>query len=63
MKAFQSLDLSDPKRSFEYVGNCHDEEILVVEVNVFLHQDEVGIQGVSVGAVLSDYQRVRVENV
>ena len=27
-----------------------------------LFQDEVGIEGVSVGAVLSDYQRIRVEH-
>ena len=33
---------------------------LTVQSNL---QDEVGVQGVSVGAVLSDYQRVRVEHV
>ena len=26
-------------------------------------KDEMGVEGVSVGAVLSDYQRIRVENV
>lgn len=36
-------------------------------LNLFLYinvlQDKEGVEAVSVGAILSDYQRVRVENV
>lgn len=45
----------------------HDEEShvhLFLMLYVFLYfQEKEEVEGISVGAILSDYQRVRVENV
>lgn len=50
------------QRGKVYVPSEHDEveDLYELLVNV---QNEVSIEAVSVGAILSDYQRVRVENV
>lgn len=37
---------------------------LFLKLNLFLYfQEKEEVEGISVGAILSDYQRVRVENV
>lgn len=37
--------------------------IISIPCSLSFFQDKEGVEGVSVGAILSDYQRVRVENV
>ncbi|XP_021257393.1 diphthine--ammonia ligase isoform X7 [Numida meleagris] len=42
---------------------CQDDEVEDLYHLLKLVKDKEGVEGVSVGAILSDYQRVRVENV